>query len=126
MPPNISRTKAHCRLPDRGAGGNDASAFAEALGTVARARGMTEIAKAAGLGRESLYKALRPDAQPRFDTIMKVMQAMGLQISVQPVTHHLTICRSPLRPDNARGVDQGQAARAIQPPPQGNTALGGA
>ena len=66
---------------------NDASAFAEALGTVARARGMTEIAKAAGLGRESLYTALRPDAQPRFDTIMKVMQAMGLQISVQPVTH---------------------------------------
>ena len=63
---------------------NDASALAEALGTVARARGMTEIAKAAGLGRESLYKALRPDAQPRFDTIARVCRALGVKLVVQP------------------------------------------
>ena len=63
---------------------NDASALAEALGTVARARGMSEIAKAAGLGRESLYKALRPDAQPRFDTIARVCKALGVKLVVQP------------------------------------------
>lgn len=44
---------------------NDVAIFAAAIGDIARARGMTEIAKAAGLGRESLYKALRPNSQPR-------------------------------------------------------------
>ncbi len=63
---------------------NDACALAEALGTVARARGMNEIAKASGLGRESLYKALRSDAQPRFDTIARVCKALGVKLVVQP------------------------------------------
>lgn len=63
---------------------NDASALAQALGTVARARGMNEIAKAAGLGRESLYKALRPDAQPRFDTIVRVCKALGVKLVARP------------------------------------------
>lgn len=66
---------------------NDPAEFAHALGTIARARGMTEMARASGLTREALYKALRPTSQPRFDTIMKVVQAMGLQISVQPTSH---------------------------------------
>ena len=48
---------------------NDPAALAQVLGAVARARGMTEIAKASGITREALYKALRPGAQPRFDTI---------------------------------------------------------
>ena len=48
---------------------------------------MAEVARASGLTREALYKALRPTSQPRFDTIMKVVQAMGLQISVQPTSH---------------------------------------
>lgn len=47
---------------------NDASFLASALGDIARARGMTEIAKTAGITREALYKALRPDSAPRFDT----------------------------------------------------------
>ena len=47
------------------------------------ARGMTEIAHASGIGREALYKALRPNAQPRFDTIARVCVALGLKISVQ-------------------------------------------
>ena len=64
---------------------NDPAEFAHALGTIARARGMTEMARASGLTREALYKALRPTSHPRFDTIMKVVQAMGLQISVQPI-----------------------------------------
>ena len=65
---------------------NDPSALADALGTVARARGMNDIAKAAGLGRESLYKALRADASPRFDTIQRVMAALGVKLTATPAT----------------------------------------
>lgn len=61
----------------------DAGLLAAALGDIARARGMTEIAHASGIGREALYKALRPNAQPRFDTIARVCVALGLKISVQ-------------------------------------------
>ncbi len=61
----------------------DTSELNHALGVVARARGMTEVARAAGLTREALYKALRPDAQPRFDTIARVCRAMGLKLSAQ-------------------------------------------
>ena len=66
---------------------NDPAEFAHALGTIARAKGMTEVARASGLTREALYKALRPTSQPRFDTIMKVLHALGLQICVQPTSH---------------------------------------
>ena len=52
-----------------------------ALSDVARARGMSEVAKEAGLGRESLYKALAPGAKPRFDTVIKVARALGLRFS---------------------------------------------
>ncbi|HZF09691.1 MAG TPA: addiction module antidote protein [Thermoanaerobaculia bacterium] len=52
-----------------------------ALGDVARARGMAQVAKDAGLGRESLYKALAPGAKPRFDTILKVARALGIRLS---------------------------------------------
>ena len=58
--------------------------LAAALGDVARARGMTEIAKASGLSREALYKALRPGADPRFDTIARVLTALGVKLTVQP------------------------------------------
>lgn len=64
---------------------NDPSALAHALGTIARARGMASIAQSAGIGREALYKALRPGAQPRFDTIARVCAALGLKLTVQPV-----------------------------------------
>lgn len=62
---------------------NDPGALAQALGTVARARGMSEIAKASGLTREALYKALRADAQPRLATVQKVMHALGLQLTAK-------------------------------------------
>ncbi len=52
-----------------------------ALGDVARARGMAQVARDAGLGRESLYKALTPGAKPRFDTVVKVARALGVQLS---------------------------------------------
>lgn len=60
----------------------DPGLLAAALGDVARARGMTQIAQATGLTREALYKALRPDAQPRFDTIQKVCSALGVKLTV--------------------------------------------
>ena len=56
-----------------------------ALGDVARARGMAQVAKDAGLGRESLYKALAPGAKPRFDTVMRVAKALGVRLAAQPV-----------------------------------------
>lgn len=57
-----------------------------ALGDVARARGMAQVAKDAGLGRESLYKALSPGAKPRFDTVVKVARALGVRLAVQPAS----------------------------------------
>ena len=56
-----------------------------AIGNVARAVGMTKIAERTGMSRSSLYKALSPNAKPQFATIMKVLKAVGGQISVQPV-----------------------------------------
>lgn len=64
---------------------DDVAHFQEALQTVARARGMSQIAEAAGLGRESLYKALKPGTQPRFDTVQRVLAAVGVRLSVEPV-----------------------------------------
>lgn len=64
---------------------NDPALLAAALGDIARARGMAEIAKASGLRREALYKALRPNAHPRFETISKVCAALGVKLVAQPV-----------------------------------------
>ncbi len=61
---------------------NDAGLLAAALGDIARARGMTEIAKSAGISREALYKALRPGSAPRFDTISRVCTALGVRLVV--------------------------------------------
>ena len=54
-----------------------------ALSDVARAKGMAQVAKDAGLGRESLYKALAPGAKPRFDTVLKVARALGVRLTAQ-------------------------------------------
>lgn len=63
---------------------NDPAFIAYALGQVARARGMAEIAKEAGLSRESLYKALSAGGNPEFGTVLKVLHALGLKLSVGP------------------------------------------
>ena len=55
------------------------------LGDIARARGMTQLAREAGVGRESLYKALSSTGNPEFATVMKVLRALGLRLHVQPV-----------------------------------------
>jgi probable addiction module antidote protein len=64
---------------------NDPAELTLALGTIARARGMTEVAKASGLTREALYKALRPSSHPRFDTIARVCTALGVKLVAQPM-----------------------------------------
>jgi probable addiction module antidote protein len=62
----------------------DPAFIAHALGTVARARGMSQIAKETGLSRESLYKALSTEGNPEFSTVIRVMKALGLRLSVAP------------------------------------------
>jgi probable addiction module antidote protein len=85
MPPIISTTR-NGRLPtlrQRWKTG-DADLVRDALGIVARARGMGEIAKNAGLNRESLYKALGDTGNPEFGTVMRIVRALGLTLSARP------------------------------------------
>jgi probable addiction module antidote protein len=62
----------------------DAAFVAKALGNIARAKGMTQVARDAGLSRESLYKALSGERSPSFDTILKVIDALGLKLHAEP------------------------------------------
>ncbi len=62
----------------------DPDAFLVAVRDVAKARGIAKVAADAGLGRESLYKALKPGAQPRFDTIRRLLKALGVRLDVTP------------------------------------------
>jgi len=64
--------------------GNDPKQIARALGDVARSKGMSEIAKKSGLGRQALYRALSEDGNPTLETLMSVLDSLGLQLSVQP------------------------------------------
>lgn len=65
--------------------GDNPAFIAKALGNIAKARGMSQLAKDTGLGRESLYKSLSGEVVPSFDTILKVMKALNLKLTVQPV-----------------------------------------
>lgn len=67
--------------------GDDAAFIAAALGDIARARGMSQLAKDTGLGRESLYKALSGEGNPSFGTILKVVHALGLKLQPQAAAH---------------------------------------
>ena len=58
---------------------DDPALFAAALGDIARSKGMTEVARRTGLSRESLYKALSPEGNPEFGTVLKVMRSLGLR-----------------------------------------------
>jgi len=64
----------------------DVSGIARAVGDIARAKGMTQVAKDAGLNRESLYRALSEEGNPSFSTILKVLRAIGLRLSVNVAT----------------------------------------
>jgi len=63
---------------------SDPHAFLTAVRDVAKARGIATIAANAGLGRESLYKTLKPGAQPRFDTVRRLLEALGVNLGVEP------------------------------------------
>ncbi len=63
----------------------DPSLLAAALGDIARARGMSEISKSSGITREALYEALRPNSQPRFETISRVCEALGVRLVAKPL-----------------------------------------
>lgn len=65
----------------------DGGELAAALGHIAKARGMTEIAKTSGIKREALYKALRPNSHPRFETIQRVCKALGVKITATSSTN---------------------------------------
>jgi probable addiction module antidote protein len=62
----------------------DPALVIHALGNIARARGMSQIARETGLRRESLYKALSPDGNPEFATVLKVVQALGIKLNAEP------------------------------------------
>lgn len=62
----------------------DPALIVAALGDIARAKGMTQVAREAGLGRESLYKALSPTGNPEFASVLKVLSALGLRFHVEP------------------------------------------
>lgn len=70
----------------------DEQVLLNAIGAAARARGMSQLARDSGLGRESLYKALAPGAKPRYDTLLRVIQALGVNINfsaASPPAHHV-------------------------------------
>lgn len=64
---------------------NDPALLAAAIGDIARARGMSQVAKDSGIAREALYKALRPGSEPRFETISRVCAALGVRLVAQPI-----------------------------------------
>jgi probable addiction module antidote protein len=68
----------------------DPMLVAAALGDIARAKGMSQVARDAGLGRESLYKALSPTGNPEFATILKVVAALGMQLHATPMVSKIT------------------------------------
>ncbi len=85
-------TAEHLRTPDEMAAyldasldeaADDAAGIAIALGNIARAKGMTQVAKDAGLSRESLYRALSADGNPSFATVLKVAKALGVKLHVE-------------------------------------------
>ena len=67
---------------------DDTAELVHALGTIARARGMTQLARDTGLAREALYRSLSETGNPSFVTVTKVMRALGLKLVPQPVTAH--------------------------------------
>lgn len=69
---------------DSAFGSGDPAIVADALGVVARSRGMTQLSREAGVPRATLYKALSPSGRPEFATVMKVLHALGLRLSASP------------------------------------------
>jgi probable addiction module antidote protein len=75
--------------------------FLQAIADVAKARGMSKLAKDTGLGRESLYKALAPGAKPRYDTVLKLVRALGVELHA--TTLHAASPNNSFKPKPLRG-----------------------
>jgi probable addiction module antidote protein len=71
---------------DEAVDAGDPGIIIDALATLARSKGMTEVAAKTGLTRQGLYKALGPDGNPSFDTVMRVLAALGLRLTAEPAT----------------------------------------
>lgn len=82
----------------------DAAFIAKALGDIARAKGMSMVARETGLSRESLYKALSGDRTPGFDTVLKVIAALGLQLHAEPFASMDPVPETPTDDLAARGT----------------------
>jgi probable addiction module antidote protein len=92
---------------------NDTALLIAAIGHVARAKGMAQIAKESGLGRESLYKSFAENSQPKFDTVMRVLRALGISLNFSAVPNGSEdpIPNGPTRP--AKPVKRRSAPKAI-------------
>jgi probable addiction module antidote protein len=91
---------------------HDTQLLLAAIGDIAKARGMSTIASQAGLGRESLYKALNENAKPRFDTILKVLEALGVNITFTPRHSDFTSASSERGPEKSPGrAEESRPAR---------------
>lgn len=90
----------------------DDGVFQDALQIAARARGMTEVARTAGVGRESLYKALHGAAQPRFSTVRKVLAALGVELAIVASKKSLAKKRPTSRRKPPRPVGEAKASKA--------------
>lgn len=91
----------------------DPALIAHALGTVARVRGMTQIARDTGMAREALYRALSPEGNPSFGTVLRVMDALGIVLAVAPRPVRKGVPRrragrvqSPRRPTSGKAADR--------------------
>ncbi|MBK9577512.1 MAG: putative addiction module antidote protein [Fibrobacteres bacterium] len=91
---------------------NDLSLLLQAIGHVAKARGMATIAKDSGLGRESLYKAFTESSQPKFDTINRVLNAMNISIQFAPITDTKKSSDSPVRSTKRTPLKSGKRKEA--------------
>ncbi len=96
----------HLRTPEESAAyleacfeeaNGDAAFIAKALGDIARARGMSQVAQDTGLSRESLYKALSGERNPSFDTVLKVMDALGLRLHANTVLASNVVDKQPIQ-----------------------------
>jgi len=83
---------------------NDLPLLLQAIGHIAKARGMATIAKESGLGRESLYKAFNENSQPKFDTVKRVLKAMNISISFAPISDPKPNVNSPIRSSTRNSI----------------------
>jgi probable addiction module antidote protein len=92
----------------------DDDEFLRALGHVAKARGMSQLAKDAGVGRESLYKALKPGATPGYATVGKVVRALGFRMAVKPVAKQkaTAAAKKPAKPKTSVAVSAAKKAKS--------------